>query len=99
MKNLLFTIIALIAFSTVSIANTTTKEVTKDQLTTIKLTTEEVPATTCCTRRGKSENGQSVTITACVKSTGDSTRDMGNACDKAAAIVKANLTLLDTLAP
>ncbi|MDI1317939.1 hypothetical protein [Flavobacterium sp.] len=90
MKNLLFTIIALVSFSTMAIASTTTKELKKEELTVTSKKSEAAFATTCCTRRGESSNGQSVTINACVESTGDLAIDRGNACGKALAIVNAN---------
>jgi orotate phosphoribosyltransferase len=99
MKNLVFTIIALVSFSTMSSASTLSKELKKKELTVTFNEIEVETKTTCCTRRGKSTTNQSVVITACVQSTGDLAIDTGNACEKAAAIVKANIQLLDTLTP
>jgi hypothetical protein len=48
-----------------------------------------------CTRRGKDSHGQSVVITSSVDSTGDFAIDMGNACSKAAAVVKLAVALLE----
>ncbi len=95
MKKLLFTGIAFIAFSSISFSNTITEKIAKDELKISSSKIEKIAETICCTRRGKSSNGQSVAITACVESTGDLAIDTGRACEKAAAIVKANITLLD----
>jgi hypothetical protein len=97
MKNVLFTIIALVSFSTMSSASTITKELKKKEVTVTSKKTEDAFATRCCTRRGKTLNGQSVAITACVESTGDMAIDMGNACGKAAAIVAATIKVLDAM--
>ena len=88
-------IIALVAFGTLSMANTNKKGATKEETNTTSVKTEEVFATTCCTRRGTSSNGQSIAVTACVESTKDHAIDMGNACGKATEIVKANVKYLD----
>lgn len=97
MKNLLFTIIALVSFSTMSIASTNTKELKKAELTVTSKKGENAFSTTCCTQRRKSLNGQSVVINACVESTGNLAIDRGNACGKALAIVNANIKLLDSM--
>ena len=98
MKNLFFTIIALVSFSSVSIANNKTKEFKKIEINVSSVKSEDLAKNTCCTRRGKSSNGQSVSITACVQSTGDLAIDMGNACGKATSIAAAAVEVLDNLA-
>ena len=52
--------IALVSFCTVSIANNTTKEFKKIELNVSSVNSKDEAKTTCCTRRGKSSNGQSV---------------------------------------
>ena len=97
MKNLFFTIIALVSFSTVSIANNTTKDFKKTELNVSSVNSKDEAKTTCCTRRGKSSNGQSVSITACVLSIGDLAIDMGKACAKATSIAAAAVEVLDNM--
>ena len=88
MKKLFFRAIALVAFSGVSMANTKADEKTNESV--IK---KQTTGTVSCTRRVTTtcEDGSTVTIvsTQSVPSTGDTTIDMGRACEKALAKAKS----------
>lgn len=89
MKKLIFSAIALLAFSGVSIANTIADD-SKDDKTDVAKT--KTVAGVSCTRRVTTDcgGGNSVTVsyTATVQSTGDYEVDKGKACE--AASKKAN---------